>query len=52
MLDSVEETGTLVGITLKGGVHVYKIRNPDYPTLESVQLEWQASIIEILRTRT
>lgn len=52
MIDSNEESGILAGVSLKGMVYVYKVRNPDHPSIETCTLEWNASIADILRSKT
>lgn len=53
MLDTNDESGDyLVAVTLKGTITVYKIKNPDQPSIDTCVLEWQASIGDILKART
>ena len=40
MLDSNNESEYLVAVTLKGSITVYKVKNPDQPSIETCVLEW------------
>jgi hypothetical protein len=52
IIDSNEECDLLAGVTLKGMVYVYRVRNPDHPSIETCTLEWNASIAEVLKARS
>ena len=52
MLEGNEECMYFVAATLKGMINLYKVKNPEQPSIDSVTLEWQASIVEILKLKT
>ena len=52
MLDSNDECGYFVGATMKGMICLYKVKNPDMPTIESCLLEWSSSIANLLKQKT
>lgn len=44
------QSQNLIGVlTMKGGVQVYKVVNPEYPSIDSVQLLFETSISSILK---
>ena len=52
MIDSNEECSLLAGVTLKGMVYLYKVRNPDHPSIETCTLEWNASFADVLKAKS
>lgn len=49
MIESNQDLNQIVVLTLRGNVIVYKVLNPDFPSIDSVRVEYQTSIQHILR---
>jgi len=45
-------SGRLAGLSIKGNVIVYKIKDPENVTIDSCMLEWQASIADVIKQRS
>lgn len=43
---------SFVTLNLKGQLNVYKIKNPDYPGIDTCTLAWSTSVNDILRRQT
>lgn len=49
MIESNQNNNTIALLTLKGNILVYKVINPDYPTIDSIRLEYKTSATSLLK---
>ncbi|CDW71962.1 protein hira [Stylonychia lemnae] len=51
-LECSEESMSFTTLNLKGQLNIYKMKNVDYPSVDTCMLLWSASVIEILRIQS
>lgn len=44
MIESNQKLNKIALLTLKGQIYIYKVTNPDFPSIDSVQLEMRTCI--------
>jgi len=49
MIQTNEANNQIVVLTLKGAILVYKVINPDFPSIDSVRLEFQTNVVQLLK---
>lgn len=51
MIAQNESQNLIALLTMKGTIMVYKILNPDFPTINSLKLEYEVSIARIIQSQ-
>ena len=50
-VESNSEASAFATVSFKGQVSLFKVKNPDYPSVDSCTMLWQCNITEILKIR-
>lgn len=48
MIESNQKLNLMALLTLRGKIFVYKVVNPDYPSIDSLRLQYSTSIQQLL----
>lgn len=51
-LESSEEAMSFVTINFKGNLNVYKIKNLEYPSIDTCTIDWSTNVTDVLRTQS